>query len=815
MKINKKYFAFISYSHKDSEMAKWLQHEFEYYELPSTLFEVRKDIRKEDLPESFKPIFRDEDELSGGDLKPQISEALADSEYLIVVCSPYSAQSKYVNNEINEFISLSPMNKRRIFPFIIDGKPHQTKENKKEECFPKTLLRLSKDKTDKIELIAGDVNATGRDHAFVKILAGTLKEKNISFADLWDRYAVYKAEEERKQREQRDKLLIMQSRFLAEKANDLVEQGDSYTARLLALEALPKDLENPDRPYVIEAEIALREACSCEKRIFKGHCASVSYISISPNGNLIASASQDNTLRLWDLHNGRCISTLYRPRMTTGKFRYEVLDGLIDEIDYIGFKSVEFSPDGKYLIAAGNDATIYLYSVENLECICQWSNHEIYYPFHYATFAPGMKYIVSVGNGELDEVDSQGSSGLMIWNIGNNLPTGMINSFADYEYISYSPDGNYFACVCNRAIEIWDTHSQKYLFTLAQQYDIKKLVYNKGMVKFSPKDQQLAFSFSDMIHIWDYKKRKLLQTLSNHGEGIDCISYTPSGNYIISGGKDKIISIWDIDKGICVQKLVGHSGNINSVAVSLDGLHVLSAGDDNEIRLWSINNNYVNSTVSKENQLTNNKKIEKNNLEENNIYYDEDRNNIYIENLTKVGITYGLTNPHLTPIQSYSLSPDRNQLLTVSYDNNLYLCKNLYILEKIAEEHIKPDQEIYRIEVFPREKQDLLIFEGHADGVRSASFSTDGKYIVSCSEDQSIKIWDVISGRCVQTINENEKYCSHVKFANNNTHIIAYYLDKSTKIWYFPPLQRLINENAELFKNRQLTPEERKKYYLD
>lgn len=66
---NKKYFAFISYSHIDSELAKWLQHEFEYYELPATLFEERKDLQKEDLPKSFRPVFSDEDELAGGELK--------------------------------------------------------------------------------------------------------------------------------------------------------------------------------------------------------------------------------------------------------------------------------------------------------------------------------------------------------------------------------------------------------------------------------------------------------------------------------------------------------------------------------------------------------------------------------------------------------------------------------------------------------------------------------------------------------------------------------------------------------------------------
>ena len=59
MAQKKEYFAFISYSHKDSEMAKWLQHEFGYYELPATLFDERKDLRKdkENFPESLRPIF--------------------------------------------------------------------------------------------------------------------------------------------------------------------------------------------------------------------------------------------------------------------------------------------------------------------------------------------------------------------------------------------------------------------------------------------------------------------------------------------------------------------------------------------------------------------------------------------------------------------------------------------------------------------------------------------------------------------------------------------------------------------------------------
>ena len=132
MEQNKEYYAFISYSHKDEEWAKWLQHEFEHYHLPTTLNGLT------DLPDKFRPIFRDIDELSGGELKPQISYALRASAYLVIICSPNSAKSPYVDGEILEFIEIGEKNGinniGNIFPFIVDGVPH-SKEEQEKECF--------------------------------------------------------------------------------------------------------------------------------------------------------------------------------------------------------------------------------------------------------------------------------------------------------------------------------------------------------------------------------------------------------------------------------------------------------------------------------------------------------------------------------------------------------------------------------------------------------------------------------------------------------------------------------------------------------
>ena len=200
-----KYFAFISYKSEDEEWAIWLQHELEHYHLPA-LYNGRTDVRQ-----NLRPIFRDIDELSAGNLPQQIHQALIDSQNLIVVCSPKSATSPWVNQEVETFIALGRTD--YIFPFIVEC-------NSPKEFFPQALLTLPSNQ----ERLGGDVSKNGRDAAFVKIVSGML---NLGFDLLWNRYEREKAEQERKQREEKERLQIIQSRFVSEKAYDFVEKGES------------------------------------------------------------------------------------------------------------------------------------------------------------------------------------------------------------------------------------------------------------------------------------------------------------------------------------------------------------------------------------------------------------------------------------------------------------------------------------------------------------------------------------------------------------------------------------------------------------
>ncbi len=92
-----KYWAFISYSHQDKKWGDWLHNALETYKLPKALVGGQTE-RGEPVPERAYPIFRDRDELpTSADLGDMIRRALERSRYLVVICSPRSAQSRWVN----------------------------------------------------------------------------------------------------------------------------------------------------------------------------------------------------------------------------------------------------------------------------------------------------------------------------------------------------------------------------------------------------------------------------------------------------------------------------------------------------------------------------------------------------------------------------------------------------------------------------------------------------------------------------------------------------------------------------------------------
>jgi tetratricopeptide (TPR) repeat protein len=127
-----KYRAFLSYSHRDKAWAKWLHNALEHYRVDRDLIGRQTPVGP--VPKTLRPIFLDRSDFAAGhSLNEQTIAALAASQFLIVICSPNSAQSAYVNEEVRRFKHRNQGS--HIIPLIVDGEPHDAKR----ECFPPAL----------------------------------------------------------------------------------------------------------------------------------------------------------------------------------------------------------------------------------------------------------------------------------------------------------------------------------------------------------------------------------------------------------------------------------------------------------------------------------------------------------------------------------------------------------------------------------------------------------------------------------------------------------------------------------------------------
>jgi len=169
------YRAFISYSHSDKTIAKWLHSELERYRLPKKL--IGNHTALGPVPKRLSPIFRDVDELpASGNLGTELQDALTRSLFLIVICSPTSARSKWVNEEIRQFKLMHGANK--VLALIVEGVPNATANTIEQECFAPALkfdVSPSGELTDvPSEPIAADLrkSADGKRLAKLKLISG-------------------------------------------------------------------------------------------------------------------------------------------------------------------------------------------------------------------------------------------------------------------------------------------------------------------------------------------------------------------------------------------------------------------------------------------------------------------------------------------------------------------------------------------------------------------------------------------------------------------------------------------------------------------
>lgn len=165
------YRAFFSYARADDRIANWLHRQLDNYRTPKSLVATQGALGP--VPAKLHPIFRDRTDLqAGGRLDQSLQQSLEDSDCLVVLCTPTSAKSQWVNHECETFIRLGRA--ERIFPVIAAGVPDSG--DPETECFPPALRESGLLAADLREIreANGQITGDGREIGRLKLIAGLL-----------------------------------------------------------------------------------------------------------------------------------------------------------------------------------------------------------------------------------------------------------------------------------------------------------------------------------------------------------------------------------------------------------------------------------------------------------------------------------------------------------------------------------------------------------------------------------------------------------------------------------------------------------------
>ena len=470
-------------------------------------------------------------------------------------------------------------------------------------------------------------------------------------------------------------------------------------------------------------------ATGMELRTLTGHTDFVYSVTFSPDGKTIASGGRDRTVKLWDVSTGAELRTL---------------KGHSGHVN-----TVAFSPDGKTLASAGEDKTIKLWDAETGILVRTLEGHNNM--IHAVAFSPDGQFLASASGFLLTDELGRPIAGVSedntvrLWNIATGSQLRVLTGTDHVWSVAFSPDGKTVAGGgWNDIIKLWDVATGVEIRTLQGR-----------AVGFSPDGKTVAgASRGGTIKLWDVLTGAELRTLKGHSGGVSQIAFSFDGQTLASGGSDHQINLWQISTGALVRTIAPHSAYFFSIAISPNGKVVAGSRVDGTIKVWD----------------------------------------------TSTGAEFRTLKGHSSAVLSVAFSPDGKTLASGGSDSTVRLWdvatgNELLTLKQSLSDSIvsvvfSPDGKILASGGSTRTVNlwdvstgaSLGTQKGHTNAVNSIAFSPDGKTLASGSTDKTIKMWDLTTRAELSTIQESS-YVVSVAFSPSGKVLASGSYDKTVKLW--------------------------------
>jgi WD40 repeat protein len=566
-------------------------------------------------------------------------------------------------------------------------------------------------------------------------------------------------------RQERDKALLTQSRFLADAAEQRVTADHATTGLLLALEALPDTRSGIVRPYAPDAEAASFAALQevRETAVFTGHGQRILTGAFSPDGERVITGGWDGAARIWDAKTGKQVATL-------GPGKGAVVT------------AVAFSPDGARIAMAINvDSAVVVCDALTGEKLQTLSGHTL--PILSTSFSPNGRQLVT----------GSANNTAIIWDLSSGRAATVLKGHSSLVRSAvFSPDGQRVATASDdKTIRIWD---------VATGQQITSLNANERTwdAEFSPDGNRIVSASVDQAaHIWDLESGKLVISLNGHHLPVTTAAFSPDGKLVVTASLDKTARIWEASSGKSITELQGHSDIVTKAGFDRSGERIITASWDGTGRIWRVHPSYDGIRfIRPEGGVVR-------------VRFSPDGTRVlatastdYVVRVWKSDFSAWIfaLRGHVGLVKDAEFSPDGRFIGTASWDRTarIWDASNGTFLEKLEGHTGRLDDAKFshdgtRLVTASEDKtariwdvktgKTLLVLSGHDQAVKSAAFSSDDRFVATASTDTTARIWDAENGKLLATLTGHAFGINSVVFSPNGKRILTASDDKTARIW--------------------------------